>query len=149
MSPTNHSALLDRVFGDPDIKQGLKFFIKGERGKIKLQKTGGKVGIYCAKREKWLRAKPEEVVRQLFLVWIQETLKYPLARIAVEWPVQMGADAEKERADIAIFSDDACTDPYILFELKKPDSKEGLEQLRSYLNWLELDGMLLRLLVER
>jgi type I restriction enzyme M protein len=136
MNSSSNSTLLDKVFGAPDIKQGLKFFIKGERCKVKLrEEQHGKVEIFCAKRERWLRAKPEEVVRQLFLVWLQDTLKYPLARIAVEWPVQMGAEAEKERADIVIFSDNACTDPYILFEIKKPDSKEGLEQLRSYLNW--------------
>lgn len=128
--------LLDRVFRDPTTKQGLKFFVKGERAKLKLRVTvDDKVEIQCAKREKWLRAKPEEVVRQLFLIWVQETLKYPLNRVQVEWAIQMGEDAEKERADIAIFTDDACTDPYIVFELKKPDSKEGLEQLRSYLRW--------------
>jgi type I restriction enzyme M protein len=66
---------------------------------------------------------------------VLDTLKFPLKRILVEWPIQMGVDAEKERADIAIFSDDACTDPYIVFELKKPNSEEGLEQLRSYLRW--------------
>jgi type I restriction enzyme M protein len=128
--------LLDRIFGDPQLKQGLKFFTKGERLKISLRENPeGRVEIYCAKREKWFRAKPEEVVRQLFLVWIQDTLKYSLARMKVEWSIQMGEDAEKERADIVIFNDDACTDPYIIFELKKPESKQGLEQLRSYLNW--------------
>lgn len=132
----NQSELLDRIFRDPSTKQGLKFFAKGERTKIKLQLTeGDKIEIWCIKRERWLRAKPEEVVRQLFLIWVQDTLKYPLRRILVEWPIQMGEDAEKERADIAIFTDDACTDPYLVFELKKPDSKEGLEQLRSYLRW--------------
>ncbi|MCO5069194.1 MAG: N-6 DNA methylase [Kiritimatiellae bacterium] len=136
MSPATQNELLDRIFGDPNLKQGLKFFSKGERNKIKLREAeDDKLEIYCAKRERWLRAKPEEVVRQLFLVWIQDSLKYKLVRIQVEWPVQMGEDAEKERADIAIFSDDACTDPFILFELKRPESKEGLEQLRSYLNW--------------
>src|SRR5690349_21647874 len=128
--------LLDRVFRDPSVRQGLKFFTKGERNKIKLRETtDGKVEVFCAKREKWLRAKPEEVVRQLFLVWIQDTLKYSLHRILVEWPIQMGEDAEKERSDIVIFTDDACTDPFVVFELKKPDGKEGLEQLRSYLRW--------------
>src|SRR5205823_13939442 len=69
------------------------------------------------------------------IFWVQETLKYPLARTGVEWPMQMGEDAEKERADIVLFSDDACTDPYVVFELKEPKSKEGIDQLRSYLNW--------------
>ena len=136
MSPKSPNELVDRIFGNPNIKQGLKFFTKGELSKIKLTEgADGKIAIFCAKREKWLRAKPEEVVRQLFLVWIQNSLKYSLSRIQVEWAIQMGEDAEKERADIAVFSDDACTDPYILFELKKPESKEGLEQLRGYLNW--------------
>jgi type I restriction enzyme M protein len=136
MSTATQNELLDHIFADPNTKRGLKFFTKGERSKIKLRETGeDKIEIWCAKRERWLRAKPEEVVRQLFVIWTQDTLKYPLARIKVEWAVQMGQDAEKERTDIAIFSDDACTDPYILFELKKPESKEGLEQLRSYLNW--------------
>lgn len=136
-SKQNYSqlALIDAVFRDATTKHGLKFFDKGERSKIKLRGDEGKVEIWCAKREKWLKAKPEEVVRQIFIVWIQQTLRYPLSRIGVEWAIQMGQDAEKERADIVIFSDDACTDPYIIFEIKKPNSKDGLEQLRSYLRW--------------
>src|SRR5262249_27794191 len=59
--------------------------------KIKLRTTEeDKIEIYCAKRERWLRAKPEEVVRQMFLVWAPETLKYSLTRIQVEWAIQMG-----------------------------------------------------------
>ena len=132
----SQSELLDRVFRSPSIKQGLKFFVKGERAKIRLRLTDDdKIEIHCAKRDKWLRAKPEEVVRQLFLVWLQDTLKYSLERMLVVWPVQMGRDAEKERADIVVYTHDACTDPFIVFELKKPDAKEGLEQLRSYLRW--------------
>lgn len=128
--------LLDEVFRDPKTRHGLTFFRRGERRKLQIRRsTDQKVEIWCAKRERWMRAKPEEVVRQLFLIWVRETLKYPLNRIAVEWPIQMGEDAEKERADIVIFSDDACTDPYVVFELKKPESEEGLEQLRSYLRW--------------
>jgi type I restriction enzyme M protein len=136
MTTPSQNDLLDRVFRDPNVRQGLKFFTKGERHKIKLRETAdAKVEVYCAKRERWFRAKPEEVVRQLFLVWVQDFLKYPLQRVLVEWPVQMGEDAEKERSDIVIFTDNACTDPFVVFELKKPDSKEGLEQLRSYLRW--------------
>jgi hypothetical protein len=115
--------LLDRVFRDPATKQGLKFFTKGERLRIRLTLSDeGKVLVFCLKRQRWFRAKPEDVVRQLFLVLICESLDYSLDRIAVEWPIQMGSDSEKERADIVIFSDDASTDPYIVFELKKPET---------------------------
>ena len=128
--------LIDEVFRDPRIKHGLTFFRKGERGRLQLRKSDdGKVEIWCAKRERWYKAKPEEVVRQLFLIWVQDTLRYPLRRVMVEWPMQMGSAEEKERADIAVFVDDACTNPFILFELKKPQSEEGLDQLRSYLRW--------------
>src|SRR5579863_7189367 len=89
--------LLDRVFRDPATKQGLKFFVNRERAKIKLRLApGDRIEIHCSKRERWLRARPEEVVRQMFLVWVQVSLKYPLRRVDVEWPIQMGEDAEKE-----------------------------------------------------
>lgn len=129
------TALLDAVFRDPSLKFGLKFFEKGERDRIKLREEEGKIEIWCFKREKWLKAKPEEVVRQIFLIWIEETLKHPLSRVIVEWKLQRGSDSAKQKPDIVIFSDDACTEPYIIFELKKPNSKDGLEQLRSYLRW--------------
>lgn len=135
MPEHTQSEMLEAVFRGPQISFGLRFFEKGERNKIQLKEEDGKIDIYCVKRERWYRAKPEEVVRQLFLVWIQESLGFPLRRIEVEWRIQMGSDAEKERADIVIFSDDACTDPYIIFELKKPNVNDGLEQLRSYLRW--------------
>jgi type I restriction enzyme M protein len=91
--------------------------------------------IYCLKRQRWLRAKPEEIVRQLVLADIVGDLSYPIDRVAVEWPMQMGSDAEKERADIVIFSDDARTDPYVIIEVKRPRVADGVEQLRSYLRW--------------
>lgn len=127
--------LLEQVFRDPGIRHGLRFFSNGEIEKLRLRELDDKIDIFCAKREKWMRAKPEEIVRQLFLVWVRENLKYPLSRVAVEWPIQMGHDEEKERADIVVFSDDALTDPYIVFEVKRPDSKDGLAQLQSYLRW--------------
>lgn len=130
-----NNQFLDEIFRDPTTKFGLKFFEHDERSKLQFRRQNDKIEIYCLKRLKWLRAKPEEVVRQMFLIWIRDTLKYSLARVQVEWAVQRGEDAEKERTDITIFSDDACTDPFIVFELKKPNSKEGLEQLRSYLRW--------------
>jgi len=131
--PNNSVGLINTVFHDQ--KHGLRFFQNDERSKLRLRENNDKIEIWCFKREKWLRAKPEEVVRQLFIIWIQESMHYPLSRVAVEWAIQMGDNAEKERADIVIFTDDTCTDPYIVFELKKPKSSEGLEQLRSYLRW--------------
>jgi type I restriction enzyme M protein len=118
----DQAELLDRVFRDPATKQGLKFFVNRERAKIKLRlASDDRIEIYCFKRERWIRAKPEEVVRQMFLVWVQDSLKYPLSRIDVEWPIQMGQDAERERADIIVFTDDALTDPFIAVRVEKAE----------------------------
>src|SRR5438093_3819789 len=99
--PAAHQELLERVFRDPAVRWGLNFFTRGERNRIQLRENAdGKVEIWCIKRERWLRAKPEEVVRQVFLVWVRETLRYSIKRVLVEWPIQMGEDEEKERSDI-------------------------------------------------
>ncbi len=75
---------LDEVFRDAKAKQGLLFFRKGERRKLRLRRdSDGRVEIWCVKREQWKKAKPEEVVRQLFLIYVQESLNYDLQRIKV------------------------------------------------------------------
>lgn len=93
----------------------------------------GKVtfAVECLKRGKALKATPEEVVRQLYLAKLLNHYHYPKDRIQVEYPVSFGSDSSK-RADIVI-TDAARPDViYILVELKKPNSKAGKDQLKSY-----------------
>jgi type I restriction enzyme M protein len=125
--------ILDEVFGDPEVKHGLRVFAAGESEKIRLYRKNGKYYVRCLARSRMLVAKPEEIVRQLLLVWIRDSLDYPLSQVRVEEPVQMGAE-DTRRADVVIFTDDTCTRKYMIFEVKKPDSDSGLEQMRSYLN---------------
>ena len=127
--------LLEAVFRNCEDEHGLGFFENGEPERLKFQTNGARIELWCPVRRRWKKATPEEVVRQCFIIWIQETLKYPLSRLQVEHRLQRGSDADRERVDIVVFSDDACADRFILFELKKPDFKDGLEQLRSYLRW--------------
>src|SRR5688500_7503652 len=75
---------------------GSRFFSPEVLAAIKLRRRGDALQVYCSKRQRWLKAKPEEVVRQLFLRWVVDDLSYPLSRIAVEWPIQMGSDEERE-----------------------------------------------------
>lgn len=118
---------LETVFRNCEHGHGLGFFENGEPQRLVFQQNGDRVEIYCPVRKRWKKATPEEVVRQCFIIWIQETLKYPLSRIAVEDRLQRGSDADKERIDIVIFSDDACSDRFIVFELKKPDVRSGTD----------------------
>jgi type I restriction enzyme M protein len=132
---TELSTLLASALEQGATGHGSRLFSDVELESLELRVQDDVLQIRCMKRNRWLKAKPEEIVRQLMLVRITKAMRYPLRRIAVEWSIQMGADAEKERADIVIFSDDAHTDPYIIFEVKRPKITDGLEQLRSYLRW--------------
>jgi len=131
---------IDEIFGHPDVKHGLSVFNQPELQALNLlskidisKRRDGKIVIKCLKRQKELVAKPEEIVRQLFLVYVRDYLKYPLSQVTVEETIQMGSDDSK-RADIVVFTDDTCTRKYIIFEIKKPDADTGVEQLQSYLN---------------
>lgn len=132
---------IDEIFGEPEIKHGLNVF-----NSIDLQSLNllNKINIYrrekdnaivvkCLKRNREIIAKPEEIVRQLFLVYIRDYLSYSLSQVDVEVPIQMGADDSK-RADIVVFTNDTCTSKYLIFEIKKPNAETGVEQLQSYLN---------------
>lgn len=90
--------------------------------------------IRCRIRQKVLRFKPEEVVRQMILNHLVDELGYPEARIAVEVPVQMGSTVHEKPADIVVFTDASRDRHWITVEVKKPNRKDGVEQLKSYMN---------------
>ena len=76
---------------------------------------------------------PEEIVRQLFLFELLNVYKYPKNRVKLEVDVQFGREIGKKRADIVVYREDMKT-PYLMVEVKKPDVKDGLGQLKSYAN---------------
>jgi len=86
--------------------------------------------INCLVRKKDIQIKPEEIVRQLFLLKLHTDYEYPYSRIQVEFPVHFGR--EVKRADIVIMDRIQLTAPYILIEVKKPKLKDGKEQLKGY-----------------
>ena len=98
------------------------------------ENKSGKQDFYttCLIRKKEIKLTPEEIIRQLYLMYLTQDLGYPTTRIELEYCVTFGV--EKKRADICIFDRDKPTAPYILVELKKPKLKDGKEQLRSYCN---------------
>ena len=79
-------------------------------------------------------AKPEEIVRQFYLKKLIDHYGYPTERIAVEKPVQFGVSINDKAADIVVWDKDDKTAAQIIIECKKPKRKDGLEQLKSYLN---------------
>jgi len=87
--------------------------------------------IKCLVRQKEVLAKPEEIIRQLWLHQLLHRYKYPVSRIQVEYPITFGRDSSK-RADIVIFDADRPTIPYTIIEVKQATAKGGKEQLKSY-----------------
>jgi type I restriction enzyme M protein len=79
-------------------------------------------------------AKPEEVVRQLYLYRLLNRYGYPASRIAVEKGIWFGSNISEKRADIVIHDEKNPQEVYIVVECKKPKRKDGLEQLKSYCN---------------
>ncbi|HAI74543.1 MAG TPA: SAM-dependent methyltransferase [Candidatus Moranbacteria bacterium] len=128
------SEILGKIFRNPDMQYGLSVFegIKIEEV-LDLSEKEGKYYLPCLKRNKKIVAKPEEIVRQLMIYKLIHFYKYPPDRMDVEVDVQFGREIGKKRADIVIYREDGRT-PYLVMEVKKPDIKDGLGQLKSYAN---------------
>jgi len=76
-------------------------------------------------------AKPEEIVRQLWIYRLLNEYKYPKKRIGVKKTINFGSRIEPQAVDIVVFQEDL-KHYHILFEIKRPDRTAGLEQLKSY-----------------
>jgi len=96
-----------------------------------LRERNGRLFFSCPVRKKEVVAKPEEAVRQLWILRLTRRYGYPLSRLAVEYPITFGRDTSK-RADIVIFDADRPTVPFAILEIKSGKFKDGKEQLRSY-----------------
>jgi type I restriction enzyme M protein len=134
--------ILDMVFKDSSVKHGLQEFSKEILKRINaFEKEDGRFFVRCLKRSKDIfiydknkkMGKPEEVIRQLWLVKLTQEYKYPLDRIEVEKSVQFGTEVREKSADLVLYKEDKIT-PYIIFELKQPNAKKAEEQLKSYLS---------------
>src|SRR5439155_17935065 len=126
---------IERIFSGPDVKHGLSLFSREEVDTVEgliVQKDGGFL-LTCQVKDKYKTAKPEEIVRQLWLYRLLHELQYPKERLDVERVVYFGSRVEPGAADIVVFHKDK-EHPYILFEVKRPSRTAGLEQLKSYCN---------------
>src|SRR3989338_7834798 len=134
--------IFDLIFKDSSIKHGLQEFSKDILKKVSaFEKENGRFYVRCLKRNKDIfvydknkkMGKPEEVIRQLWLIKLTQGYKYPIDRIEVEKTVQFGREVRTKAADIVLYKEDKVT-PYIIFEVKEPNAKKAEEQLKSYLS---------------
>lgn len=80
------------------------------------------------------KSNPEEIVRQLWVYKLMTNYKYGKDEIGLEVPVNFGTEVGTKAADIVVYTDDVKETPKIIIECKKPKRKDGIEQLKSYMN---------------
>ncbi len=147
--------VIDKIFKDPSVKYELSEFDGLEKRiheMIEVQKkkgTGRQSGkelyyikplapFHSGKDEILIytkdgRSAPEEVVRQLWIYKLINYYNYKPEQIECEIPVQFGIEVSTKFADIAVYRDNTKETVKLLFEIKKPKRKEGIEQLKTYL----------------
>jgi len=129
--------ILGKIFRNPE--QELMFFddfsgldiYEKESGKFYLKALAKGEAEKLVYNEKTGKSAPEEIVRQLFLNKLIKHYKYPKDRIEIEKWVNFGR--EQKRADIVVYLPDNIT-PKIIIEVKAPNAKNDIQQLKSYLN---------------
>ncbi len=112
----------------------LTLFSADEVAALELFDRNGKPYLTCVATAKPRPAKPEEIVRQLYLRKLIDEYGYAKERIAIEKQVYFGSSVHEKAADIVIWEKGTTDTPYIIVECKKPKRKDGLEQLKSYCN---------------
>lgn len=97
---------------------------------IKDLKSGNQKFVYDRTKK---IGKPEEIVRQLWLYKLHSHYLYPYDRIETEKSIHFGREVHAKAADIVIYKKDKIT-PFIIIEVKNPDEKKAIDQLKGYLN---------------
>ena len=96
-----------------------------------IRQVGGREEIFCIIRKSWMILTPEEWVRQNFLLYLTEVLKFPASLIAVE--KQLLISEVKKRFDIVVYTN--TMNPHILVECKEMEVKlthQVMDQLLVY-----------------
>ena len=153
----NTKELIDRIFKEPGIKFELNEFenlgkpihdiITVYPKTAATGKDAGKTKFYLksfipfssGNEEVQVYAEggksaPEEIVRQLWVYKLLHQYGYHVDEIDLEKGVQFGTEIGTKAADIIVYTDATKLTPKIIVECKKPKRKDGIEQLKSYMN---------------
>ncbi|RJX18218.1 MAG: SAM-dependent methyltransferase [Ammonifex sp.] len=125
---------IDEIFRNQETKHHLTLFKVENIQWLEshLFEKNKKPYLKCLASSKDRPAKPEEIVRQLYVKMLMDDYGYPAERIAIEKPVQFGSVIHEKAADIVVWDKDDPDTAYIIIECKKPRRADGLEQLKSY-----------------
>lgn len=111
------------------------------QSKLKFKQEKKKRFIFCLIRQRYLVLTPEEIVRQLILLYLIEIKAYPRNRIAVE--KQLEINGRKKRFDILVLNKEV--KPMVLVECKAPNvpiSQLTFNQIAQYNQTLAADVLI-------
>ena len=78
-------------------------------------RSGGSIKeVFDPVRKRWVQLSPEEWVRQLFILLLSETHRFPTALMAVEQTISLGA--MQKRFDLLVY--DRSQQPWMMIECK-------------------------------
>jgi len=153
----NTKELIDRIFKEPGVKFELTEFEnlgKPIHDIISIYPKTATTGKDAGKTKYFLKSfipfstgndevqvyaeggksAPEEIVRQLWVYKLMHQYDYKADEIDLEKGVQFGTEVGTKAADIIVYTDTTKLTPKIIVECKKPKRKDGIEQLKSYMN---------------
>lgn len=156
-SSMNTKEIIDRIFKDPATKYELTEFEnlgKAIHDILAIYPKTAATGRDAGKTKYYLKsfipfssgnedvqvyvedgkANPEEIVRQLWVYKLINQYGYKMDEIDLEASVQFGTEVGTKAADIIVYTDNSKETPKIIVECKKPKRKDGIEQLKSYMN---------------
>lgn len=98
---------------------------------LRISKSGDTTWVFDPIRRKQIVLTPEELLRQLVLLYLLETKKYPANRIRVE--IGLTLNQRPKRCDLVVF--DKQMQPWLVVECKSPKvplTQATFEQVARY-----------------
>ncbi len=109
----------------------LKLDLLKYQGQLKLQSANDEKYIWCLIRKKYMVLTPEEIIRQLLLLYLIQDKGFPTNKISVEKMIWV--NGRQKRYDILVF--DKESQPFFLVECKSakvPLDQSTFEQVGRY-----------------
>ena len=97
---------------------------------FKMKEEEGKEFIFDVIRKLWVRLTPEEWVRQNFLQYLIQVMKYPASLIAVETEIKL--NDLKKRCDIIVYKEEK---PWMIVECKEMNENLNEAVLQQVLRY--------------
>lgn len=108
---------------------------------FKIKEQNKKEYIFDAFRKQWIMLTPEEWVRQNFLQYLVQAMKYPASLIAVEREILLGE--MRKRFDIVVYKE---SKPWMIVECKEmqvPLTDAVIKQILNYNISLQVDFLVI------